>query len=187
MSRIMLGAVAVLLAACSTSPFSLQARSVAVCQHLPAQRFEVPAGMRAASAQLPEAMQHGLAFERTFDFDVRAQVPPELAAMMDTHFALTSIQLTTVSSADDLGFIEQAHLQLNPQASSGLPERVFDYLRTELRPRCVAWNGEAFDVAGYVLSGNLGYTVSLVGTLPPGDVVVDLDACAEVAVKLDYL
>lgn len=178
--------VAVLLAGCSADPFFLQARA-AVCQHLPGQRFQVPAGVREQYARLPEAMQRGIQLERTFDFDVRAEVPPETEAMMETHFALTSARLTTVDAADDLGFIEAAHLQLKPQPSSGLQARVFDYVRTEAAPRTLSWNGEAFDVARYVQAGTLTYTVSLVGSLPPGDVLVDLEACAEVAVKLDYL
>ncbi len=186
MSRKCLLAASVFLVGCSENPFSLQARAVAVCQHLPGQRFEVPAGVREQYAQLPQAMQRGLEVSRTFEFDVRTEVPPETAAMLETHFALTSIRLTTVNAADDLGFVDEAHLQLRPRASSGLEDRVFDYLRTEAAPRSVAWNGEAFDVAGYVQSGNLAYTVSLVGALPPGDVVVDLEACASVAVKLDY-
>lgn len=177
---------AALLAGCSGDPFFLQGHA-AVCQHLPGQRFQVPAGVREQSARLPLAMQHGIELERTFDFDVLAEVPLETEAMMETHFALTSARLTTVNAADDLGFIEEAHLQLQPQPPSGLPGRVFDYVRTEAAPRALSWNGEAFDVASYVQSGTLTYTVSLVGSLPPGDVLVDLEACAEVGVKLDYL
>lgn len=187
MLRTTLLVAALLLPGCTENPFVLQARAVAVCHHVPAQRFEVPARVREEFARLPEAMQHGLALERTFEFDVRAEMPPELAELMETRFALTSIRLTTVNAADDLGFIDEAHLQLEPGASSDLEHRVFDYLRTEPRPRSVVWNGEAFDVARYVDSGTLKYTVSLVGSLPRGDVVVDLDACAEVAVKLNAL
>lgn len=180
-------AAAGLLASCSADPFFLEARAAAVCQHLPAQRFQVPSAVREQYAQLPLAMQQGVELERTFVFDLRAEVPPETAAMMEAHFALTSIRLTTTNAADDLGFVEEAHLQLEPQAASGLSARTFDYVRTEAAPRSVSWSGEAFDVAGYVQSGSLAYAVSLVGALPPGDVVVDLEACAEVAVKLDYL
>lgn len=187
MFRTALLAAALLFVGCSDDLFFLEATAAAVCQHLPGQRFEVPAEVREQYARLPSAMQQGIELERTFDFDVKAQLPPETEAMMETHFALTSIRLTTVNAADDLGFIDEAHLQLKPQAASGLEERVFDYVRTEAAPRSVHWNGEAFDVAEYVQSGNLKYTVSLVGSLPPGDVLVDIDACAEVAVKLDYL
>ena len=164
------------------SPFFLEAKAVAVCQHLPAQRFQVPQQL----AALPPAMQHGLSLERTFDFDVTAQVPPEFQEMMDTHFGLTSVQLSVVNPSDNLGFIDEAHLQLEPGAASGLERRTFNYWRSETTPRAVSWNGQAFDVAEYLQSGNLKYTVALVGSLPPGDVVVDIDACAEVAVKLNY-
>ena len=80
--RTTLLAAALLLPGCSENPFVLQARAVAVCHHLPAQRFEVPARVREEFARLPEAMQHGLALERTFEFDVRAEMPPELAELM---------------------------------------------------------------------------------------------------------
>ena len=155
---------------------------MALCQHLPGQRFQVPQEL----ARLPAAMQRSLWFERTFDFEVTAQLPPELKEMMDTHFALTSVRLTVVNPEDDLSFIDEAHLQLEPGAASGLARRSFNSVRSEATPRVVSWNGQAFDVAEYLQSGSLKYTVALVGSLPPGDVVVDLDACAEVGLKLNY-
>lgn len=187
MCRTSLLAGALFLVGCRDDWFFLEAKAVAVCQHLPGQRFQVPADVREQYARLPPAMQQGLELERTFDFDVKAELPPEAGAMLEAHFALTSVRLTTVNAADDLGFVDEAHVQLQPQPSSGLAARVFDYVRTEAAPRSIHWSGEAFDVAAYVQSGHLEYTVSLVGSLPPGDVLVDLDACAEVAVKLDYL
>ena len=179
MSRNCILAASVFLVGCSGNPFFLQAQAASVCQHLSAQHFELPRDVRGVFARQPLAMQRGIALERTFEFDVRAEVPAETAAKLETHFALTSVRLSTVNAADDLGFVDEAHLQVG--------DRVFDYLRTEAAPRSVAWNGEAFDIAGYVQSGNLAYTVSLVGALRPGDVVVDVEACASVAVKLDYL
>jgi hypothetical protein len=188
MSRLiaLFGATALLLG-CSFDPFVLQARAAAVCQHLPAQRFAVPASTRAQYALLPEAMQQGLQLERAFAFDVRAELPPELQAMLETQFALTSVRLTTVNAEDHLGFLEEAHLRLQPPPSSGLESRAFDYVRAEAAPRTVAWSGESFELTDYMQAGTLEYSVSLVGSLPPGDVVVDLEACAEVAVKLDAL
>ncbi len=187
MVRSPLLAAAVLLAGCSADPFFLEARSAAVCQHLPAQRFQVPTGVREQYARLPAAMQRGLELERTFAFDLSAEVPPETEAMLEAHFKLTSIRLTAVNPSDDLGFIDEAHVKLEPRGAVGLQARVFAYVRTEAAPRAVAWNGEAFDVAAYLQSGTLEYTVSLLGSLPEGDVLVNLEACAEVAVKLDYL
>lgn len=187
MRRITLLAATGLLLGCSVDPFVLEARAAAVCQHLPAQRFAVPAGLREQYALLPEELQQGLQLERSFVFDVRAKVPPEAQARLDTRFALTSVRLTTVKAEDHLGFLEEAHLRLQPPAASGLGARAFDYVRTEATPRMVSWSGESFELAEYLQSGTLAYSVSLVGSLPPADVVVDLEACAEVAVKLDAL
>ena len=179
----LLGTAALLLVGC-VDPFFLEARAVAVCQHLPAQRFEVPTALR----EPPLAVRRGMELQRTFDFDVSAQLPPETAAMLQSHFALTSVRLTAVNPGDDLGFVDEARLQLQPGTSgSDLEARVFDYLRTEEAPRMVAWDGAGFEVAAYFAAGNLKYTVSLVGSPPARDVVVDLDACAEVTVRLDYL
>ncbi len=187
MMRSSLVVAALVFTGCAEDPFFLEAKSVAVCQHLPAQRFQVPGELREQYARLPPAMQQGLQLERTFDFDVSADLPSETAAMLDSSFALTSIRMSVVNAEDHLGFVDEAHLQLQPGAGSGLEARVFDYVRAETEPKAIAWNGSAFDVAAYLESGNLKYTVSLVGSLPPGDVLVDIDACAAVKVKLDYL
>lgn len=181
--RSVLAGGAVLLVGCAQDPFFLEARAVEVCQHLPAQRFSVPPGYSA----LPAGMQLGLELERTFDFEVTAQLPPETAEMLESQFALTSVRLTVVNPEDHLGFVDSARLQLQPENGSGLEPRVFTYVRKEEAPRAVGWAGEAFDVAKYLESGTLKYTVSLLGSLPPGDVLVDVDACAEVKVKIDYL
>lgn len=173
------------LAGCN--PFFLEAEATSVCQHLSNQHFQVPSDVRAQVALLPPEMQRGVAVSRTFDFDVSAQLPPELQEMVDMRFALTSVKITAVEGSTDLGFVDEAHLSLAPAASSGLEARQFDYLRTETAPRIVSWNGDAFDVAAYLESGSLRYVVSLVGTLPTGDVTVDVDACAEAALRLDYL
>jgi hypothetical protein len=176
-----------LLVGCANDPFFLEAKATEVCQHLPNQPFRVPSELREQYARLPPAMQQGLQLERTFDFDVSANLPPETAAMLDSRFALTSIRMATVNPDEHLGFIDEARLELHPGERTGLRSRDFEYVRTEAAPRAVSWNGEAFDVAAYLESGSLKYTVYLVGSLPPGDVVVDIDACAQVAVKVDYL
>lgn len=187
MFRCSLLIAALAFAGCVEDPFFLEAKSVAVCQHLKAQRFQVPSELREQYERLPPAMRQGIELERTFDFDVSADLPPETAAMLESRFALTSIRMSVVNAEDHLGFVDEAHLQLRAGASSGLEQRVFDYVRTEAEPRLIAWDGSAFDVAAYLESGNLKYTVSLVGSLPQADVLVDIDACAEVKVKLDYL
>jgi hypothetical protein len=188
MSRITLfAAPAFLLLGCSFDPFVLQARAASVCQRLPAQHFQVPTALREQYARLPQTMQHGLEVERTFSFDVKPELPPEVQAILETNFALTSVRVTTVNAEDDLGFVDSAHVRLQPHSGSGLDPRSFDYVRTEAAPRSVSWSGESFELAGYLESGTLTYSVSLVGSLPAGDVVVDLEACAKVAMKLDAL
>jgi hypothetical protein len=176
------------LPACGNfDPFFVEAKAAAICQHLPNQRFQVPTDVREQFALLPPEMQQGVEVSRVFDFDVSAQVPPELQQMADLNFKLTSIQLTATAESAHLGFVQEAHVTLQPAAASGLAQRQFDYVRVEPQPRVVSWNGEAFDLAAYLQSGNLRYVVSLTGTLPEGDVVVDVDACAEAALRLDYL
>lgn len=186
MARSSFTLAALLLLGCD-DPFFLEAKSAAVCQFLPAQRFHVPAEVREQLALLPPGATQGLSLERTFDFDVSAQLPPELADLVNAHVALTSVRMTVVDPAQSLGFVEEAHLHLEPDPASGLEARSFDYTRTEAAPRSVSWNGQAFDVAAYLESGTLRYSVALVGSLPPGDVVVDLEACAAATVRLDYL
>jgi hypothetical protein len=180
MFRICSIATGLFLLGCSADPFVLRAHAASVCQRLPAQRFQVPRAIREAQADFIE-------LERTFVFDVKPELPPEAEAMLDTHFALTSVRVTTVNPEDHLGFVDSAHVRLQPHSGSGLEPRSFDYLRTEAAPRSVSWSGESFELADYLQSGTLEYSVSLVGTLPPADVVVDLEACAEVAIKLDAL
>ncbi len=174
------------LAGCG-NPFFIEGKAAAVCQHLTNQRFQVPSDVRAQVEQLPPELRQGVEVSRVFDFDVSAKVPPELKDMLDSHFALTSIKLTAVEGSTDLGFIDEAHVTLQPLAQSTLEARRFDYVRAEAAPRVVRWNGDAFDVAAYLEAGNLRYLVSLIGSLPQGDVVVDVEACAEVGVKLQYL
>lgn len=175
------------LASCGgNDPFIIQAKAAQVCQHLENQRFIVPAEVRDAFAQLPPEMQRGFEVSRAFDFDVNASAPAEFKSMLDAHVGLTSITIRAAEGSSDLGFVDEAHVTLQPVAGSTLEQRQFDYVRTEVAPRQVTWNGEAFDVAAYLSSGSLRYLVSLVGTLPEGDVVVNIDACAEATITLDY-
>lgn len=183
-------AASVLLTACGSGtfdPFFVEVKAAAVCQRLTGQKFQVPSELREQWANLPPQLQQGISLDRTFDFDVNAQLPPELEDMVNMHVALTSVKLTVVNPEADFGFIDEGHLALVPTAESGLEARSFDYVRSEAAPRVVAWSGQAFDVAAYLQSGTLKYTVSLTGTMPPTDLVVDVEACAEATVRLDYL
>lgn len=183
---LMAASLLVVLAGCD-DPFFVKAKAVSVCQHLTNQRFGIPSDVRAQIAQLPPELQRGYEVSRVFDFDVSAQLPPELSQLMQSQVALTSIRITAPAGTGSLGFVDEAHVTLQPSAESGLESRQFDYVRTEAEPRQVSWSGDAFDVAAYLESGNLRYLVSLVGTIPEGDVVVDIEACAEAQVTLDYL
>lgn len=182
----LLGAL-LLLAACA-NPFFIEAKAAALCQHAPAQRFEITPEMRAQFAQLAPTMRQGMGLERTFDFDVSAQLPAEFKEMVELRLSLTSVRLTASHQGENLGFVDEAHLQLLPSAEGNLAVRQFDYVRTQEAPVSVTWNGQGLDLASYLHSENhLRYSVSLVGGLPPGDLVVDLDACAEAEAKANYL
>jgi hypothetical protein len=185
MRRLLLASL-VFLAGCD-DPFFVEAKVAAVCQRLENQKFQVPTELREAFEQLPPEMRQGVSLAKTFDFDVSAQLPAEYRELMELKVQLTSVKLTVVNEGADFGFIEEGHLQLEPGAQSGLAARSFDYVRSETAPRSIGWQGDAFDVAAYLESGSLKYTVSLSGTLPPGDLVVNVEACAAATVRVDYL
>lgn len=184
MLRSSLLTAALLLVGCD-DPFYAEAKISAVCQHLPGQRFQIPQDLRDQYAQLPPELRQNFQVERTFDFDVASQLPVEATELVEARLALTSVRLT-VAEGHNLGTIEEAHLQVTPSAQSGLPARQFDYVRKEVAPRTVGWDGEAFDLTAYVKSGTVQYTVSLIGGLPDEDLVVDIDACVQAAVKVNY-
>ncbi|MBL8910441.1 MAG: hypothetical protein JNM17_07030 [Archangium sp.] len=187
MRRLLLPALCFLSLFGCDDPFEVNAKAASVCQHLENQRFPIPADVRAQLMQLPPEMRRGFEVSRAFDFDVSAQLPSELKELMKSNVKLTSVKISAAEGAPDLGFIDEAHVTLQPQAGSGLESRQFDYVKSEAAPRSITWAGDAFDVTAYVESGNLRYLVSFVGDVPEGDVVVTIDACAEASVKLDYL
>lgn len=187
MRRLLLPALCVLSLFGCDDPFQVDVKAASVCQHLENQRFPIPADLRAQLEQLPPELRHGFEVSRAFDFDVAAKLPPELKQLMESNIKLTSITITAAPGAPDLGFIDEAHVTLQPEAGSSLATRQFDYVQTEAAPRQISWAGDAFDVTAYVEAGNLRYLVSFVGDVPEGDVVVTIDACAEAAVTLDYL
>lgn len=187
MHRIVPSIAALLLVGCGGNPFSVEAKVAALCQHLPAQRFEVSPEARAQFALVPPEARTGMEFEKDFIFNVANQTPPELKDLA-ANFALTSVKLTAVEDGEHLGYFGEAHLRLHPGANSAVAQRQFDYVRTEAAPKTVTWNGDAVDIGTYIdADGNLSYSVGLVGDLPPNDLVVDIDACAEATVKFDYL
>jgi hypothetical protein len=185
MNRIALFLGCATLVACG-NPFSVEGRAP-VCQHLEKQTFEVPPDVRAQVEALPAELRQGVQVSRNFQFDVSTQLPGQWQSLVQSQFALTSITITAVEGSVDLGFVDQAQVTLKPQAGVTLPARTFDYARTEAAPRAVRWRGEALDVGAYLDTGSLNYEVSLLGALPRGEVVVDVDACAEVTAQLNYL
>lgn len=164
----------------------LEAQVPALCQHLDHQSFAIPAELRARYEQLPVEMRTGLELARTFDFDVKMQVPPELQHL-ESRFALSSVTVTAVDGTPDLGFVEAASVSLQGPDDSSLAPHTFSYQRTEAAPKRVLWRGEDFDLSPYLQTGTLRYAVSMTGTLPEKDVVVDIDACASASVKVNYL
>jgi hypothetical protein len=164
----------------------LEASVPNLCQHLEKQKFSVPPEVRARYEQLPVELRNGLEVGRTFDFDVSLQVPAELQGIQ-SRFALTNVTVKAVDSTPDLGFIDSAAVTIEAPESSGLPPHTFSYERTAENPVQVTWAGDDFDLSPYLHTGTLRYALSMAGRLPEGDVLVDIDACASAAVKLNYL
>ncbi len=186
MLRTSLVIASMLLVGCG-NPFAVEAQAAALCQHLPAQRFAVPPEARQQFLLLPLEMRRGMQVEKTFDFDLGAQIPAEMKDTLNMKLSLSTVRLTVTNPSENLGFVDEAHLQLQPTQESGLEMRQFEYLRNEAAPLSVTWNGEAFDLGTYLDSGNLKYSVALVGAPPENDLVVDIDVCAAAGVQVEYL
>jgi hypothetical protein len=164
---------------------SVQAEIPSICQHLENQTFSIPPAVRARYQLFPAEMQSGVALSHTFDFDVTVQVPAELSKLQAS-FLLTSVKLTAINDAD-FGFVDSAQLTLEGPDGSALAPTVISYEKTEAVPKVVTWKGAGLDLAPYLQSGSLRYAVTMVGGLPPTDLVVNVDACASAAFSLDYL
>ena len=189
MSRLSFVVCAALLSACGQGfdPFVLQAKTSALCQSIENQQFQVPSDVRAEFEKLPVEMRQHVAISRTFAFDVGATVPAELDSKLTAEVKLTSITVSAIESSASLGFVDSAKVTLVPPAGSALTQQVFEWTRTEAEPRKISWAGEGFDVLPYLQAGALTYEVTMVGTLPSGDVSVNVDSCAAAALQLDYM
>lgn len=163
---------------------ALDATVPSLCQHLDGQTFSIPPAVRARYALFPDEMKSGIALSRTFDFDVSVQVPPELSKL-EASFKLTSVKLTATQG--DFGFVDSAQLTLEGPNGSTLAPETISYTRSEVAPKVVEWNGDGRDLAPYLATGTLRYAVTMVGSLPPGDVVTNIDACASAAFSFKYL
>ncbi len=163
----------------------LEARAQAVCQHLPAQRFEIPREVR---GQLQQQFGDALAVSHDFAFDPQAGLPPELQAVTTTDLALTSVEVTAVDPTPHLGFIEEARAVLLPPEGSSLEARELAYVRAEETPTSIGWRGEPLDVGAWLGAGPLRFTLSFIGRVPDEDaIVVDLDICATASVAVESL
>jgi hypothetical protein len=157
-----------------------------LCQHLDEQHFVIPPEVRARYAQLPQELQQSYQMEKSFDFDLALQLPAELQKA-EAKFSLSSVRLTAVAPTADFGFLDSASVTLQPNAESSLEAHTFTYERQVAHPAEIVWDGESFDLEPYLEAGGLKYSLALVGTLPEGDIVADVDACASASVKVNYL
>jgi hypothetical protein len=83
--------------------------------------------------------------------------------------------------------VDSAQLTLEGPDGSSLAPTVISYEKAEAAPKVVNWQGGGLDLAPYLSTGTLRYAVTMVGSLPPSDLVVNVDACASAAFSLDYL
>lgn len=156
-----------------------------LCQNLKGQVFSIPADVRAEYAKLPPELQQNYEFAKTFDFDMALELPAELQ-QLEARFSLSSITLTAVAPTTDFGFLTSASVTLIPATATGLAPYTISYERQTPHPAEIVWLGDHTDLSPYVRSGGLQYALALVGSLPEGDVVADVEACASATVKVNY-
>jgi len=159
----------VLLAAACGDVLYLEGSVNQLCQRMPAQPFSAPTTNT---------------LERRFDFDITANLPSQLERAQLT-IGLERMTVTA-NGATDLRFIEAAQVTLEPPPRSKLPPRVV-VRASEPNPRQLQFEGDDFELAPYLQSGVLSYTVVLSSsTMPATTVAADIDACANVALRWDY-
>lgn len=150
-----------------------------LCQKLPAQSFRMP--------QVPgqPPVTGAVTIARQFDFDVTAQLPPELASASLT-VGLDRMTLTATRGATDLRFVEAAEVTLLPPAKSTLRPKTVVRSR-DVSPAVLRFDGDDLELVPYLESGVLSYTVELTASsMPSPDLAADIDACANVAVRWNY-
>lgn len=178
MRLLFLALIALMATACGDSLY-LEGAVNQLCQTLPSQRFVVP--------KLPvvPVLIKPLTVERRFDFDITAQLPAAMKGATLT-IGLERMTLTADASTSDLKFVNAAQVTLEPPPDSQLPKRVV-VKSADASPRTLLFEGNDLELAPYLSSGVLSYTVALTATaMPPSDVTADLAACANVAVRWDY-
>jgi hypothetical protein len=171
------------LGACSDVLY-LQGSVDQLCQRLPAQSFRAPP----LPATLKDVSTPAVTIERRFDFDVTAQLPPELAAAKLT-IGFDRLTLTAKGPVD-LRMVQAAKLTLeSPPSQARAPKVVLQV--AEASPAALQFVGEDLELSPYLAAGVLSYTVAL--TAVPAEVrrmgdelTADVDACANVSVRWDY-
>lgn len=152
-----------------------------LCQRLSGQHFVVP--------RLPVALVVGTALpspvtvQRTFDFDITAQLPP---ALQNTEIAIALDTMTlTPGQGLDLSFIDGAQVTLEPPPASTLPKQVV--VRQVGTTNALSFDGQDLEVYPYLKDGVLSYTVALTASaMPPAEVSANISACANVSMRWDY-
>jgi hypothetical protein len=178
--------LAAALTLCACDQLSVEAQVPAICQTLTNQKFSIPPELRAAYALLPPSMRSGYELGKTFDFDLPVEAPAGLQGL-ESRFTLTSVRLTAAAPTVDLGFMQSVRVTLEPPANSALPAHTIEYVRTTPNPTEALLDGAGFDLAPYLASGSLRYTLAMVGTLPDTDLAVDVEICAAALVRFSYL
>lgn len=160
----------------------LQAQASAVCQSLPAQRFELPAELR---GHLQTTFGDALSISRDFTLDPRQGLPAELREAADARLALTSLTVTAAAPTADLAFVDEARASLLAPEGAALAPREFTYRRAEEAPTQLGWSGEPVDLSAWLTAGALHFELAFAGRVPDADaVVVDVELCAQAGLDL---
>jgi hypothetical protein len=171
----MLGA-SLLLSGCDL--IGLQAQASSVCQHLSKQSIQVPPGIRERWASMPPDSK--VALDKTFDFAVNVQLPAELRSA-DPTLTLQSVTVTAADAVTRFDFLDAASITLLSSDAAVAPVTI-DWKRDPAQVTQVQWNGQGFEIGPFLKAGSLTYQMSMVGSLPATDLLVDVDACASASV-----
>jgi hypothetical protein len=165
---------------CGCDLIGVQAQATSVCQHLANQSIQVPPGIRERWASMPPNSQVSL--DKTFDFAVDVKLPPELQGA-DPTLSLQSVTVTAADTVTRFDFIDSASITLLSSDAAVAPVKI-DWTRDPSQVTQVKWNGQGFEIGPFLKAGSLTYSMSMVGTLPPTDLLVDVDACASASITL---
>jgi hypothetical protein len=177
-------AVSSLATGCGGPLLQLEVGASSVCQHLTKQAIVVPPGLRDRYAALPPTAQT-IELAKTFDFDVSMRLPDELKNSTGS-LTLDSVTVTAADEVTRFDFLQSAGVTLVAPANSGLAPYTLAWQRGADEVKQISWRGNAFEVGPFLRAGSLTYAVSMVGTLPATDLLVDVDACASASVTVKF-